>query len=374
MADSFPPTLLAFDVGGTNTRVLWSVAEPFPWRILAQLHYRNDDYPHFNAIVDTFSATHLARSPEIPPPQRIIIAVAGPVQNESATLTNRPAWTLDARALADRLHTPVTLINDFAAQAQGVRTLQPHEILPLPDSISLSDNPPLSRPLAVIGPGTGLGLAYLWRPEKIKAPLVLSTEGGNSRLPHLPWLIPLFPLLQEKVSQPYWELLLSGPGLVLLFELFQRLPPSACNAIAEALPFSEAPSSPHWAPSGPLPPASLPLQSPLSPPTAQAIIAAASNKDPLAQLAVQTFTATLAAFAADAVLMTWATAGVILVAGLANALTPWLTDTAFRAAFAAHPRFTDTLTAIPIALARPLDLGLRGAVLYALEHNLSSAP
>lgn len=339
-------TFLVADIGGTHNR----------WQRLrldgAHLHVdttwigRNDDAATFHEAWQRA----LTALPVTEPLSQVVIAAAGPVHDATITLTNRPTWRIDAATLSRVLGAPVTLLNDFAAQAYGLLTVtdaecerlgNPSELAataPIAPETSAASAPrspqatvpqPGERPLAVIGPGTGLGIAFLWQPARTPAPLVLSTEAGNLRLPLLPELATHWPAIaaDAPAQQPYWEWLLSGPGLMRLHQFLNgaTLAPEAIVAAAHADPESAAAHT------------------------------------------VTLFSRLLAHFATEATLMAWATQGVVLVGSLANAIAPWLRRREWHDAFLSGPRYRDALAATPLWLVHASDLGLRGAAYVAFR-------
>lgn len=325
--------LLVADIGGTHNRWQLVRATATGWVAVATTIARNDESPSFT---QAWQRAVAALAPPGPLAQ-VVIAAAGPVANSHITLTNRPTWRIAAGELAAALGAPVALLNDFAAQAYGLLTVTPPEcerLAPLD-----GETPPIprpgTRPLAVIGPGTGLGVAFLWQPDPHHPPLVLATEAGNLRLPLLPEITPLWEAIAHDapLNQPYWEWLLSGPGLARLY----RLVHSTADRNGGSAP----------------------------PPTPEAIVATAlADPSSTAAATVTLFARLLAHFASEATLMTWATEGVVLVGSLANAIAPVLRAHEWRDAFAAAPRYRETLAGTPRWLIHASDLGLRGAAWY----------
>jgi len=313
---------LVADIGGTHNR--WQLIDcrrgvlaPLATQVL-----RNDAYPAFSAALAA-ALTALGK----PALTRMVIAAAGPAVGNRIVLTNRSDWVIDGSALAATFGCPVTLVNDFAAQAYGVLTARTAECERLDCPATGTCPTPGERPLAVIGPGTGLGIAFLWQLAG-ETPLVLASEAGNLRLPPLPPLAEHWPGLVGDAPhrQPFWEWILSGPGLLRL----------------------------HW------------LRTKTASERPESIVDAALH-DRAAAATVAAFAELLAAFAAEAVLMTWATAGVVLVGSLANAIAPWLRTPAWHAAFTAGPRYRRELAATPRWLIHATDLGLRGAAWLACQ-------
>ena len=136
------------------------------------------------------------------------LAVAGPVSGGQARLTNGTLafHAADAEAC---LGCPVRLVNDFFALARSLPDL---EAL---DQLGGSGDQPGVK--AVLGPGSGLGMGMLipeargWR--------VLASEGGHADLaPGSPLEAEILAVLQARHGHVSWETVLSGRGLVRLYQ------------------------------------------------------------------------------------------------------------------------------------------------------------
>jgi len=104
---------------------------------------------------------------------RALFAVAGPVEGGRSKLTNC-SWIIDGDELR---HTfglaKVLVVNDFAATAYSLPGLTAGDL----HAIGGGDSVP-GAPMAVLGPGTGLGVACLV--PGAKEPVVIAGEGGHA--------------------------------------------------------------------------------------------------------------------------------------------------------------------------------------------------
>lgn len=133
--------------------------------------------------------------------------------------SGRNNWIVEQESI--RATFPVSKIikvNDFAANALGLISIQNHELMHLGGFKALPD---IDLPMAVIGSGTGLGLAYIF-PNKT----VARTHGGHMR-PALatPEQIELFDELQTfKVdgTAPIYEDALCGDGILNIYKILCR--------------------------------------------------------------------------------------------------------------------------------------------------------
>lgn len=111
-------------------------------------------------------------------PQSCALAVAGPVQGEGAAarvrMTNLPL-DLSAAGIAKQLCMPVRIVNDFTAVSLGIPHLPASGLDQVADGVASP-----GRALAVLGPGTGLGVSGLLPSADGYA--VIAGEGGHVSL------------------------------------------------------------------------------------------------------------------------------------------------------------------------------------------------
>jgi glucokinase len=103
-----------------------------------------------------------------------VIAVAGPVVEQRAKLTNQ-AWTIDADQIGRSLGMQARIINDFQTVALSVPALKPHDLVAIGDGKIVE-----GAPKAVLGPGTGLGVACFARSSADL--IIITSEGGHATL------------------------------------------------------------------------------------------------------------------------------------------------------------------------------------------------
>ena len=171
----------------------------------------------------------------------VALAVAGPVLGDDVHLTNR-GWLVSRPALRRDLGLGrLVLVNDFAAIAHALPVLGPDDLRPLGPVVA--GDP--AAPRAVIGPGTGLGVATLVPCGDRRC--VLAGEGGH---------VDLAPLDDEQAAvlrhlarrhgHVSLERVLSGPGLVALFHALAEvhgLVPAVLTPEQVTLPDAPAPAA-----------------------------------------------------------------------------------------------------------------------------------
>ena len=137
------------DIGGTNAR--FAIAQGGKYDQLR--HVEVDQYP---SLLDALSDYLRA----LPPAERAHLAglldVAGPVLGDRITMTNK-AWSFSVGELKQGLGlASLTVVNDFAATARAIPYLPHKDLLTVGPQL-----PGAKGNIAVIGPGTGLGMSAL---------------------------------------------------------------------------------------------------------------------------------------------------------------------------------------------------------------------
>jgi glucokinase len=197
-----PPGLVA-DVGGTHIRIALACGNQLD-RIRSR---KCADFPSLEAAL----ASYLDEIGPGERPVRAAVAVACPVDGDWVELTNQ-SWSFSTSELARALALEsVDLLNDFTALALAIPNLS------LEDTRLIKPGTPdPDAALAVLGPGTGLGVSGLV--PTAEGWIALSTEGGHRDLAAVTereWQV--FRVLQQRFGHVSTERVLSGPGLVNLY-------------------------------------------------------------------------------------------------------------------------------------------------------------
>lgn len=308
------------DLGGTNVRFATVDGPDAP---LGQVEaYRGDDHADF----DSAFATYLARAKQRP--RALAVAVAGPIEGDSITVTNRDHWVISASAVADRHGLDrVVLLNDFEAMVRVLPALTPADTIRIGGAGDLPD-----RTMVLMGPGTGLGVATLVR--RPRGWIVLSGEGGHVELaPGTEREDAAFDILRREHGRVSAETVLSGRGLVDLYR--------ALATLDGARPTLD---------------------------DAPAITGAALGRDdPRAREAVSLFCALTGAYAGDLALIVGARGGVYLGGGILPRLADIIPETPLRARFEAKAPMEDFVRPIPVRLITAAYPGLAGAALWLAD-------
>jgi glucokinase len=316
---------LVADIGGTNAR--FALARAGTNVLEAARTFAACDYPDLASAVHAYlAAVDLPAGGGSRGLRSAAFAVAAPTRAARIEFTNSP-WQFERDELQRALGLEqLIVLNDFEALALAVPTLPAQALQVLKPGAA----DPFA-PCAVLGPGTGLGVAALLRSgvgAATPAARALSSQGGHvSFAPVDEVEVDLLRFMQSRVGRVGAEHLLSGRGLSHLYAFF---------AARAAVPAVE-----------------------LEP--AEVSASALAGDDPLALLAALRFWALLGSFAGDVALLYAAWGGVYIGGGVAPRLLPLLGRSDFLARFAAKQPMAAVLEPVPIALIRDPHAALYGA-------------
>ena len=204
---------LAGDIGGTKTNLATYTYEGGTDRLVATkvAAFPSKDHGTLAEIIRKF----LGDGPSTI--QQACFGVAGPVKGGKVQVTNLP-WIVDAAALQTELGiNQISLLNDLEANAYGINTLLPSELL----SLNPQCEPRQVGNRALIAAGTGLGEAgMLWDGVGHRP---FPSEGGHSSFaPNDSVGDELLIWLRKKHGHVSWERVLSGMGMKNLYAFFRE--------------------------------------------------------------------------------------------------------------------------------------------------------
>ena len=227
----------------------------------------------------------------------------------------------DARDLAALLHSHRALvINDFTAVGHALPVLPETSLQTIGPQIAASGTK------AALGPGTGLGMGFVVRSGERW--LVLPSEGGHGNLAATdPLEAEVLGFLMRRFDFVGWETVLSGPGLVNLYQ-----------AVCEV-----------W---GAAPEVDQPNQI-----TERALTVA----DPVCHQTLEMFCNLLGTAAGGLAVTVCATGGVYVAGGILPRLGDFLAQSQFRRRFESRGPMSDYVKAIPTWLVLEPELGLVGS-------------
>jgi len=203
---------LAGDIGGTKTNLAVYAYEDHDRLVVKKTgSYPSKDHATLAEIIRLFLGDS---HPEI---RRACFGVAGPVKGGVVQVTNLP-WVVNAAALQAELNfQQVSLLNDLEANAYGINTLLPHELLPL----NPKADPRQVGNRALIAAGTGLGEAGMFWDGVAHRPF--PSEGGHASFaPNDSIGDELLMFLRKEHGHVSWERVLSGMGMKNLYRFFRQ--------------------------------------------------------------------------------------------------------------------------------------------------------
>jgi glucokinase len=216
-------------------------------------------------------------------------------------------WGFSGEAMRQRFGwSNLYVINDFAANALAAPQLPAEHLLQIGDGTKAE-----GTPIAVLGPGTGLGVAGL-----VPSPagwIALAGEGGNVTLPALDSReAAIIDILRRQYAHVSAEIALSGPGLVNLYD-------ALCELAGK----------------------------PATPATPEHITNLYPGCDPQCREAVVIFCAMLGTFAGDVALTFGARGGVYIMGGIVPKIYEIFRHSHFRERFEFKGRYRQYLSAVP---------------------------
>jgi glucokinase len=319
--------IVAVDIGGTHARfALARVADGRVTFLGDAVTLKTADHASFETAWEAFG-----RQTGATLPRAVAMALAAPLGDELIRFTNNP-WVIRPAHLGERLAVDLcTLINDFGAVGHAVAQAGAAHLDHLcgPD-IAL----PATGTISIIGPGTGLGVAHVWRSGGDYH--VQATEGGHIDFAPIDAIDDrLLARLRQRHRRVSVERVVSGPGLVDIHATLAAIE-------GRAVPALDATSL--WA-------------------------LGLSGNDSLATAAVDRFCLSLGSVAGD-IALAQGGGGVVIAGGLGLRLRETLAQSGFASRFCAKGRFEPLMASLPVKLITHPQPGLFGAAAaFAREHR-----
>ncbi|MCK0094660.1 glucokinase [Yoonia sp. F2084L] len=283
---------LVADIGGTNTRVALADGRAIVEGTIRR--YRNTEFPGLESVLRRYIDDESGVDPIA-----ACVAVAGPVRDGRATMTNLD-WAIDKDTLAraTRAET-VAILNDLQAQGHALGHIDAgniRNILPGP-----ADNPNAAK--LVVGIGTGFNAAPVF--DLPHGRIVTPSESGHANLPIRNEMeLRLCQFVSTAHGFPAVEDVLSGRGLERVYAFLgqEADDPRECSA-------------------------------------KDIMTACADGSDARAVEAARLFTRILGTVCGNLSLIQLPFGGLYLVGGVARAFAPHLTQFGFGDAFRDKGRF-----------------------------------
>jgi glucokinase len=335
--------LLAGDIGGTKTILrLVEYSEVSGLNTTHEDVFPSDDFPDLVPIVHKFLAAI-----DRPQVTKACFAIAGPVVNNTAKLTNL-AWYLDTQRLSQNLDIPcVSLINDFAAVGYGILGLQKQDLLTLQGGKHQPE-----APRAIIGAGTGLGQGFLVKQGGHYQ--VFPSEGGHADFaPRNELEFQMFKYLLDKhdIQRASVERVVSGPGIISIYQFLRdrKFAPESPEIAQVVRTWEEEAGQPEKTVD----------------PGATIGEAALAGSDRLAEQTIQMFIEAYGAEAGNLALKLLPFGGLYIAGGIAPKILPLFQNGTFLLTFSQKGRMRPLLEDIPVHVILNQKVGLIGAALCA---------
>ena len=326
--------ILAGDIGGTNARLAYFQPSNGHLKLVSERVFPSREHKELGEIAVKFVEESGTR------PDVACFGIAGPVRHGRVETSNLP-WVVEQSELAKQLHVPATfLINDLEASAWGVGGLDDSDLVPLNN---VKEKAVGNQ--AVIAPGTGLGEAGLfWDGSRHR---VFACEGGHTDFAPINDLqIELLRFLQARFGHVSYERILSGPGLVNVYEFLRA---SGNDSENQELRHEIAAGD-----------------------AAAAISKAAMNRTSiLAEKSLELWIAVYGAEASNLALKVMATGGLFLAGGISPKILSRLQDSLFMQNFLDKGRMRALIEAIPVCVVTNDKAGLLGAARCAAQSSQS---
>lgn len=327
--------LVTVDIGGTHARFAIATIAADGAITLGEPETLNTiDHASFQTAWEAFRERRGGKLP-----RAVSMAVAAPVGApdnlaDMIRFTNNP-WIIRPALVQSKLDVDrFTIVNDFAAVAHAVARADDSQFLHL-----AGPEHPLGRTgtISIIGPGTGLGVAHLWRQGAEYR--VQATEGGHIDFAPLDTIEDaILARLRKRHNRVSVERVVAGPGIV---DIYQTL------AAIEHRAVPERDAIEIWT-------------------------AGQDGSDSLAAAAVDRFCLSLGSVAGDITLAQGGFAGVVIAGGLGYRIRDSLRASGFAQRFRSKGRFESLMASIPVKLVVHPQPGLFGAAgAFAAQHGIA---
>ncbi|WP_187335560.1 glucokinase [Novosphingopyxis iocasae] len=310
--------IVTADIGGTHAR--FAIAEVEGGKVVSlgeATKMRAADHASLQIAWEAYGETL-----DEPLPPYGAIAIAAPIRSDAIKFTNNP-WIVRPALMNERLKLEHrVLVNDFEAVAHAVAAVDDDQLM----HITGPEGPlPQEGVISVVGPGTGLGVALLYR-EKGRVH-VLPTEGGHSDFAPLDEVEEhVLTHLRKKHNRVSVERVVAGGGLRAIWDVLAEL---------EGSDVPKGDDKTLWS-------------------------IALEGRDSIAEAALDRFCLCLGAVVGD-IALTHGPGPVVLAGGLGARLADFLPRSGFAERFAAKGRFQSLMERQPVKLITHPEPGLFGA-------------
>ncbi len=319
--------IVAVDIGGTHAR--FALAQIEGGRVVSlgeATTLKTAEHASFQTAWEDFGRLS---GRELP--RAAAIAIAAPISGDVIKLTNNP-WIIRPALIGEKLSVDhYSLVNDFGAVGHAVAQCGDEHFIHIcgPEQAM-----PAKGTISVVGPGTGLGVAHVYRDGQSYH--VQSTEGGHIDFAPLDAIEDaVLARLRKRYRRVSVERVVAGPGLVDIYETLASLEGRAVQQLDDKALWQVA----------------------------------LEGSDSLASAAVERFCQSLGSVAGDLALAQGASS-VVVAGGLGFRIKDLLVRSGFAQRFCAKGRFEGLMSSLPVKLIIHPQPGLFGAAAaFAQEHE-----
>lgn len=325
---------LVADIGGTNARFALTPIRHFAGAnelqlteddLIAPAALNGAEYENIGAAIEAYLA---GPAKSFDRPEHSVMAIACPTDQDQITMTNH-FWSFKVSELKAALGLKsLKFINDYNAMANAIPQLDATGLIKIGRGEA-----DVGKPIAVTGPGTGLGLAALAFSDA--GPVTIETEGGHAHYaPTNKTEMAIVEFLLTKYPRVSNERLISGMGLENIYH--------ALTAIAGNEKTLTA---------------------------AEISTAALAKSDPICERALAQFCAGFGSYAGDVALALGAKGGLYITGGIVPRFIDYFQQSDFRTRFEDKARLSGFVETIPTYVVVAKQPGLLGSA-AVLNHRL----
>lgn len=322
--------ILAGDIGGTKALLALYESSGQELVLVKEGKFISRDYESLESLIEEFIGKDKLKL------EAACLGIPGPVLDGASKTTNLP-WLVSEKSLASFLRiNEVYLLNDLEATAHGIQLLGREQLLTLNHGEAEEHGN-----IALIAAGTGLGqAAMLWDGARYR---VMASEGGHGDFaPRDELEMALLRYLLTLKKRVSYERVLSGPGLVNIYNFLKTSGYAEENWLSEVLTASED--------------------------QAKTISQTAlEGKSELCVKALDVFAGVYGAQAGNLALTFKAMGGVYVCGGIAPKIAAKLADGTFVAAFKDKGRLSPLVAAAPVRIVMNPKTALLGAASFAAQ-------
>ncbi|MEM8936071.1 MAG: glucokinase [Pseudomonadota bacterium] len=311
------------DIGGTNARFALVEESALGPIVRDVTRYRAKEFATIEDAARAFLDQEGVR------PARACFAVAAPLSGDQVRFTNSP-WEFGVESLKHALALDeFSVVNDFHALAAGAVNLPTDGWCQVKDG----EGDPFA-PRLVIGPGTGLGQAYVVETNGVLH--IVTTEGGHVAFaPSNDKQIEILRYLTQDLGRVTIEHVISGQGIVNIYRALQ-----AIDGDEKEIPSPD-----------------------------EITRTAIDQSNPMAVEAVSLFCEFLGRAAGDAVLSVGARGGVFIGGGIVPKIKDFFLSSRFIGAFCDKGDMCDYVAPVPVKLIVEEHTALIGSA-HLLQHTI----